>query len=282
MNHFACPGFNATRFSRRHLLKVGGLGMLGIACLMWIPGLTALGMKAAWRGGLPAIGWKPARVRWWLTAYLLPPAVALVAYGAAWLTGLAPLEVPWERIAQKLVPGVTGLMLVVLLAGVFHFLTGCVFALGEEIGWRGLMVPLLVEAEIPQPLVVSGIIWGLWHLPLVIFGDYATSSVPLVSAGLFLLATMADGVTYGWMRLASRSLWPAVVLHASHNAYFQQLFDKLTGESAASKFIAGESGLFPVLVYGAVAVWIIRTGRAQRVIASSGPANAWNEVQVSA
>ncbi len=255
-----------------YILSVGGFEAVGagpVFALMWTPGVVALVMRAVLRKQLPAFGWRLPRFSWLALAYALPPVVALLGYGLAWLTGLAPLDIPWDRIAQKVAPGAFGLAGVVVMSSTLGIITGSVFALGEEIGWRGLMVPLLVNARVPVPFVASGVIWGLWHLPLVIFGDYATSSLPWLSAALFVVATTADGVTMGWMRMASVSLWPAVLMHASHNAFFQRVFDKFTGSSPSSQFVAGESGAFPIMFYCAFAAWVIITGRSRRAIAGA-------------
>lgn len=255
-----------------YILSVGGLKTVGagpVFALMWTPGVVALAMRALWRRQLPAFGWRLPRFRWLALAYALPPVVALLGYSLAWLTGLAPLEVPWDRIAEKVAPGALGLVGVVVMSSTSGIVTGLMFALGEEIGWRGLMVPLLVNARVPKPFLVSGLIWGLWHLPLVVFGDYATSSLPWLSAALFVVATAADGVTMGWMRVTSVSLWPAVLMHASHNAFFQTVFDKLTGSSPSSQFVAGESGVFPIVFCWAFAAWVIITGRSRRAIAGA-------------
>jgi uncharacterized protein len=265
------------------ILHAGGLRAVGawpVFALMWTPGLVALGMRLVWRRELPASGWRLPRPKWLLIAFLLPPLVALFGYGLGWLSGLAPLEVPWERVAAKVAPGLLGLAGVVAIAATLGIAVGSVFALGEEIGWRGLMVPLLIRAGVPAPFAVSGFIWGLWHLPLVVFGDYATSSLPLVSAALFVLATTVDGINYGWLRMASASLWPAMLLHASHNAFFQQVFDKLTGSSATSPFVVGESGVLPILFYFIVAAWLVLTGRSKRaILAATSEAGAAPEPQ---
>src|SRR5688572_4173453 len=76
----------------------GGMSAFGVAgplVLMWIPGVVALGMKAVLRDRVFALGWRlPRRAVWWIVPYALPPAVALVAYGVAWVSGLAPLVLP--------------------------------------------------------------------------------------------------------------------------------------------------------------------------------------------
>jgi uncharacterized protein len=46
----------------------------------------------------------------------------------------------------------------------------CVSAAGEEIGWRGYMLTRLTEGGIRYPVLASGVIWGLWHVPLIVTG----------------------------------------------------------------------------------------------------------------
>ena len=58
-------------------------------------------------------------------------------------------------------------------------------ATGEEIGWRGYMLTRLVDAKIPRPILVSGLIWWGWHAPLILSGQYASGPYPALSALLF-------------------------------------------------------------------------------------------------
>ena len=59
---------------------------------------------------------------------------------------------------------------------------GLIFASGEEIGWRGYMLTRLIDAGVPRPVLTSGLIWGLWHVPLVLGGVYAAGPSPALSA----------------------------------------------------------------------------------------------------
>ncbi|UCC50697.1 MAG: CPBP family intramembrane metalloprotease [Anaerolineaceae bacterium] len=46
-------------------------------------------------------------------------------------------------------------------------------ALGEEIGWRGFMVPQLAKlTSFNKTALIGGVIWGIWHVPIIIFGGY--------------------------------------------------------------------------------------------------------------
>jgi hypothetical protein len=61
--------------------------------------------------------------------------------------------------------------------------------------------------------------------------------------------------------MATTSAWPSTILHGAHNASWDQLRSLVTRPSGSLDLVAGEAGLVPLLLYGAVAVWIIVTRR---------------------
>lgn len=165
------------------------------------------------------MGWKaPKRFNWWLLAYCLPIFICLLSYTSAWMLGFISIEVPWESIALKIGPGYFVFMAILFNATIV--LMASALALGKEIGWRGFLVPQLI-GSVRYPLLLSGFIWGIWHAPMILFCDYATSTQPLLSASIFIFMTTGFGVILGWLRLGSNSLWPAVLMHASHNVFFK-------------------------------------------------------------
>ena len=90
-------------------------------------------------------------------------------------------------------------------------------ALGEEIGWRGWLLPKLMPLGTLPALLISGAIWGLWHAPVILLG-YNYPDAP----GWLALITMVGmctviGATFGWLRLRSGSVWPAALAHAAYN-----------------------------------------------------------------
>ena len=66
-------------------------------------------------------------------------------------------------------------------------LFGTALALGEAVGWRGYMLTRLVDARLPRPVLLSGLIWATWHLPLVLSGQYAAGPYTVLSGVLFIL-----------------------------------------------------------------------------------------------
>lgn len=89
---------------------------------------------------------------------------------------------------------------------------------GEEIGWRCWLFPKLLPLGPLPAIIISGIIWGLWHAPVVLLGY----NYPGVPGGLALLAMCGMCIVYGgvlaWLRMRSQSVWPAALGHGVINA----------------------------------------------------------------
>lgn len=91
-------------------------------------------------------------------------------------------------------------------------------ALGEELGWRGWLLPRLYRFGAAPALLISGIIWGLWHAPVILLGyNYPDAPGWL---GLLMMVGMCViiGAVFGWLRMRSASVWPAALAHSSFNA----------------------------------------------------------------
>jgi membrane protease YdiL (CAAX protease family) len=241
------------------LKTAGGLRALGgfaVVILMWIPALVSFLLRAIQREGWRDGGWRAGPFRYWLIAFLVPIACATFTYLATWAVGGVSFAAPadagpgpsWRRF---LVLG----LLNIALGGLF----GSILAAGEELGWRGYLLPRLMRARISAPIFWSGVIWGVWHVPLVAFGDYATSSRPVVSVVLFLVVVCVAAHFAAWLRLASGSVWPAVVFHAIHNSTYQGVFDPwFNGRN--EPYLAGEAGVFSIFAYSVVVFVLWRRG----------------------
>jgi membrane protease YdiL (CAAX protease family) len=221
---------------------------------MWIPGLCALLLTRfqlceSWRTTtLDRTGPK----RYYLWAWLLPPAATLgsmlltVGFGVArfdpdltWLRehgekAGTSLPVPaWVFVGAEALMGLT-------LGPLFNML----FTVGEEIGWRGFLLPGLLRAEFGQwsALLLSGAIWGLWHAPVILLLGHNYPDHPYLGVLLNTACFTLLGVIFGWLQLASGSVWVPTLAHASCNAIAGIPFLLLT------KFDTAVGGTFNSLV----------------------------------
>jgi membrane protease YdiL (CAAX protease family) len=82
--------------------------------------------------------------------------------------------------------------------------------MGEEIGWRGFLLPRLVsQFDFTVGCLLSGCIWAVWHYPGLLFADYNAGTNPVYALTCFTLMLIGDSYVFGWMRLRSNSIWPA-------------------------------------------------------------------------
>jgi uncharacterized protein len=92
-----------------------------------------------------------------------------------------------------------------------------IFTFGEEWGWRGFLLPKLLPLGQWPALVLTGVLWGIWHAPVTLLGyDYPFH--PKLGMVLMTLFCIVFGTLLGWLRLATGSVWPAVIGHAAMDA----------------------------------------------------------------
>lgn len=92
-----------------------------------------------------------------------------------------------------------------------------VLAFGEEIGWRGYLLPRLLPLGQWPALLLSGLAWGLWHAPIILLG-YKYPTHPRLGVLAMVGTAIVGGVLFGWLRLATNSIWPSVLGHGAVNA----------------------------------------------------------------
>jgi len=220
--------------------------------LMWCPGVAALITRLATQRNLRGTGWGWGKTKWQILSYLAPAGLALVVYGFVWATGLGGLSPKGLIESAKGVQSVPGILVTFATLG---FLLGMVFALGEEIGWRGLLVPELAKTTgFTNTALISGAAWSVYHYPLILFANYNSGTPKWFALIAFTWMVVAASFVFAWMRLKSGSLWAAVILHASHNMFIQEIFDPLTQDRGTTKYITTEFGVGLAIAY-TLAAW---------------------------
>lgn len=141
----------------------GDLIALGV---MWSPGLAGLVTVFAFQRNLKGMGWGPGKRFYLLVGYGLPLLECSLVYGIVWLTGLGQLRGGLFGAAGTLVAITPGIAI------------GALAALGEEIGWRGLLVPQLARlTSFTRTALICGVVQAVWHWPFVLFAGF-TSAAP--------------------------------------------------------------------------------------------------------
>jgi membrane protease YdiL (CAAX protease family) len=238
--------------------------------LMWCPGVSAILTKLIFDRNLKGLGWKPGPAKWLGLAYLLPILYAAVIYGIVWLVGQGGFT---TDVIVKMVSAEKGLGLAgasvgkmvavyTLLFATFVFLkSGLPRAFGEELGWRGFLFPELERmTSFTTASLIGGIMWALYHLPLILFSDYHSSTPIAFQVVMFFISATALTFVHNWFRARSGSVWPAVVLHASHDIFFLNVFDPLMARYPLTDYFVTEFGLglMVVSVLMALYVWAHR------------------------
>lgn len=95
------------------------------------------------------------------------------------------------------------------------------FALGEEIGWRGYLLPILLKLTSPlKAVLLHGLLWGLAHAPLIYFGfNYSSDywGAPLTGIMMMTLVCVVLGTWLAYVTIQANSILPAVLLHGASN-----------------------------------------------------------------
>jgi hypothetical protein len=189
-------------------VEVGVLGQLWT----WIPAIAAI-LAAALTGGRRAVRQLLAalvrwRVGWWWYALVIaaPAVFAAVVAGAYALLG-GSWAVGFPAATAGLASLAVYLVVLTLTDGV-----------GEELGWRGFALPRLLQRySALVASVVLGVLWGLWHLPLIYTEGTALFGHPI---WLLLADIVAKSILFTWVFLRTRaSVLIAALLHATTNLF---------------------------------------------------------------
>lgn len=215
---------------------------------------------------------RPRKSWWWLVAWMLPCVLGAAAMLVTMLmTGNASvsiaeglpqfllrfgMELPNNGSSLELPPFWLALIISILLGGPINMLT----AIGEEVGWRGYLWTLMRPIGFWRTSAVIGIIWGLWHLPLIAIGhNYGTEYPFFPYTGIVMMVVFTLGMSplHGLIRDRSKSVWPATLFHGTINAV-SSLF--LIVQPTALPLINGLPGIAGAIVFAVSSTVILLMG----------------------
>ena len=252
----------------------GGFTIMAVL-YMFVPAIAALiTQKLIWKEPLRDLGLTSPRIRWLMVAWLLPVllvilalALSLAGPGVSLITGvdgfLAKLAdmLPPEKLAEarrQLDSGILAKPGVLLLLSLAQVLIAgptinAVAALGEELGWRGLMLHELRPIGFWRSSLVIGFFWGLWHLPVIVNG-YNYPGHPVAGPAMMTVLTILISPLIGYVRLRAESVFAAAVFHGTFNAA-ATLVIFLKGGGVLVTGITGAIGMATLLAANVV-LWL--------------------------
>lgn len=203
--------------------------------VMWSPALAHILTRWLTREGWHGVGLRPRFKRgwpYWLAAWFLPGLLSIL--GLAVFFGLFPRHYDpslsaLRRIIESRVPAgvemdslnlwmivavqiVQAMLIAPLINGLATF--------GEEFGWRAYLQPKLMLLGGRKAMLWMGLIWGVWHWPVILMGhnyglDYP--GAPFLGPLAMVWFTLILGILLGWLTLKADSVWPAVIGHGAIN-----------------------------------------------------------------
>lgn len=218
------------------MLSVGAATV--VTCLIRKKSLATLG----WNWGSWKLQWQ---------SYLIPLFITFVAYVVIWALGLAELDSSKLFSDKKESYNLQEWENFSLLAFHFFFIAIIGFImtvpsiLGEEIAWRGLLVPELSKVtSFTGVALVSGILWSAFHWPIMLLGLYGNNDTSIYyQLFFFTLFITSSGTIMAYYRLKSDSVWTAVMYHGALNIFLQKLFAPITINGEQSSYYVDEFGV---------------------------------------
>ena len=227
---------------------------------MWVlwsftPTVAALIMLlVVTREGYSREGWKSLGLHrfglnvWWI-AFGVTLLVTVAASAIVWATPLASFIMPESGIVNVVINFVISVAIAALT-----------FSLGEEIGMRGYLQPRLMSLGRTRGLLLVGLVWATWHMPLYYFVAklFPVGNV-LLFVPLFYGTIVAASFFFGYLRIYTGSIWPASIAHAVHNTAWSTLgaFTLITASPVlVNLYLVGDYGILILVGVAIGAIWV--------------------------
>lgn len=239
--------------------------------------------------------------RYWLVAWLLPLLLCLV--GAAVYFAFFPgdFDPAFSALTQQLAlveqqqgqdVGLNAEIFLLIIVGsavLISPLVNSLFTFGEEFGWRAYLQQKLMPLGFRRAMILMGIIWGLWHAPIIAMGhNYGLDYWGAPWSGILAMTwfTFSLGTILGWLTLRAKSVWPAVIGHAAINGiaglpvYFLQI--QSTPNLLIGPLMVGVLGGLPATLVALYLLWKEKPGDVSHETRSPSPAKPTKGTAISA
>jgi membrane protease YdiL (CAAX protease family) len=221
------------------LMANGGLSnplaVPALVVVMLMPALSVVLTRLITREGFKDFGIRPhfkGHVRIYLMAWFGPSLLILLGALVYFLIFPGQFDPSMSQIAgvyQSQGVAISGdtlkmIFITQLVVGMLFSPVINLFATaGEEIGWRGYLLPKLKESYgAPLAIIISGIIWGLWHAPIIAMGHNYGVGYPTAPWGgiiAMVIFCLFVGSFFSYLAIRTESFWPPALAHASLNGF---------------------------------------------------------------
>ena len=198
---------------------------------MLLPMIVAMVLQMINKEKLTSTNLLRFKIKWsWLVAWMLPIVIVLLTifvntllpgcefntYMSAMIPADSVPEEQKEMVSKLMTPAF--MIITTVISGLFAGATiNALFAFGEEYGWRNYLVSALKEKKFVCASIFIGIVWGIWHFPLILLGhNYPQHSV----AGVFMMVIFCVLASFVelYLVLKAKSVFPAAIFHGTINA----------------------------------------------------------------
>ena len=166
------------------------------------------------------------------------------------------------------------ILMQVIYAIIASPLLNLISTFGEEFGWRGYLLPKLQVFGEKKAILLTGMIWGVWHWPVILMGynygfDY--TGFPWFGLLLMVLFTTVVGIFFAWVTLKSKSVWAAVIGHGALNgiASIGVLFLTKNPPALLGPYPTGLIGMIPFLIAGIFILLFAFSKEKQKTVVSA-------------
>lgn len=242
---------------------------LSFMAAMWAPGIAAI-IATRFVERQPIIQTLRLNTlgprRFYLVAWFLPAVITAATIGVSVWLGTATFDPSFTFMRAALANAPEGTTLppaeVLVFAQIALALTlapfiNVLFAVGEELGWRGFLLPRLLPLGQGKAILLSGLIWGIWHIPTTLFYGYNFPQHRYLGILLLLVGFPLLGTILAWLTLKTRSPWAAALGHGAFNAIAGVAFFFLQPgfDTALAGSPLGLAGWIPMGLLVAGLVW---------------------------
>jgi len=241
--HIVIFSFLVTAVALISPLLGGSPSSPGLGFIIWgiAPMLVAILMRIAMRDWSDA-GFKPAirkNALWYIISILAFPVMTVLTFLIGEMTSVSSFSgfsmAPFLNTFLSALP-------------VFF-----IFAVFEEFGWRGYLVPKLASIRMNSYLAsaIVAVVWASWHLPYFRELSWVYSSEDLITfLPTFYLAMFAFAILYNEIRIITGSVWPAVLMHCVMNSFGHPLAANFLTIVPGKEYLVSSTGLLIIAFAG--------------------------------